>query len=994
MSLSTDDFEHFHHAVHGYSPFPWQSRLLRKVVAEQRWPRVLDLPTGCGKTTCIDIALFALALDAERQPVERSCARRIAMVVDRRVVVDQAAERGRKLLHALEAARAHEPGEPAPDVSLGGKQRTLTDGDIDILRRVSDALASLSRAGSAGEPPLAVFTLRGGIPKDDGWAHTPDQPLVIASTVDQIGSRLLMHGYGVSPGMRPVHAGLAGNDTLILLDEVHLSQPFKQTLERLGALRERFDGNGLPRRFQFAFLSATPGEDNGESFRLSDEELDPRSAIGPRLHARKSARIVKVSGRQEVAARIATEALGLLERHTVVAAVVNRVDTALGVFAALEARLGEDVVLLTGRMRPLDRDDVLARYRPRIATGERKRAADERKFVVVGTQCIEAGADFDFDAMVTESASFDALRQRFGRVDRLGEYRDTAGEGKAEGVIVHDKDVKDDPIYGETIAATIKWLDAQVDRKMKTVDFGSRSLQGAPDELLAPKTDAPTLLPAYLDLWSQTAPEPFEIPEPGLFLHGPRSGPEEVQVVWRTDIDDAAFTGQDQANIIGAVGAVPPSSLEAISLPFTVARKWLAQQEGALDRAADVEIKDDGSARVESRGRRALRWRGEQSEIVEASRIKPGDTIVVPSKYGGIDEASRCFDPRSPNAVPDLAERAALIGRGHPLLRLHPRVLDGLGLGVDPTEPGWARNALGALADDLSGWKRPWSEALAKGRQQHVVQWNGEENDGWVVLEGKRVKARRLRRMLGDEARNHASLEDGAEFTTDDEDSPYLGGEVTLETHTRDVEACVHDYAQRLGLSKELASALSLAAWLHDIGKADRRFQRLLRGGSEIAYLRDENRILAKSAMGIGSIAEHRRAQRLSGYPRGTRHEVQSLAMIEAGRDQLAGKTGDIDLDLVLHLVASHHGHCRPFAPPTEDSAPIDVRLEGLASNGLGTLSFAATSAHGLHRLDSPLADRFWALTAKYGWLELCWLEAILRLADHRASEAEAGGQE
>ncbi len=38
---------------------------------------------------------------------------------------------------------------------------------------------------ATGEEPLGVFTLRGGMPKDDGWARTPDQPLVIASTVDQ-----------------------------------------------------------------------------------------------------------------------------------------------------------------------------------------------------------------------------------------------------------------------------------------------------------------------------------------------------------------------------------------------------------------------------------------------------------------------------------------------------------------------------------------------------------------------------------------------------------------------------------------------------------------------------------------------------------------------------------------------------------------------------------------------------------------------------------------
>jgi CRISPR-associated endonuclease/helicase Cas3 len=122
------------------------------------------------------------------------------------------------------------------------------------------------------------------------------------------------------------------------------------------------------------------------------------------------------------------------------------------------------------------------------------------------------------------------------------------------------------------------------------------------------------------------------------------------------------------------------------------------------------------------------------------------------------------------------------------------------------------------------------------------------------------------------------------------------------------------------------------------------------------------------------------------------RHEVQSLALIESVLDEIKVKAHDIEL--VMHLVASHHGHCRPFAPAIEDIAPVNVILDDHESNTFGATTFGPTSsAHELYRLDSPLADRFWSLVGKYGWLELCWLETIIRLADHRASEDEEGSE-
>lgn len=996
MTLSTSDFGAFHAAVHrGKQPFAWQQRLLEQIVRDKAWPHVLDLPTGAGKTTCIDIALFALALDATNEGAERWCPRRIAMVVDRRIVVDQVAERGRSILRAL--------------------MRSTDTIVVEVARR----LCSLTRTG---EEPLGVFTLRGGMPKDDGWARTPDQPLVIASTVDQVGSRMLMQGYGVSQGMKPVHAGLLANDTLLLLDEVHLSEPFRQTLDQLARLRTRFSGSGVKTRFSHAFLSATPGAGTTTPFVLLDDEMKSDSPLGPRLHASKPTRLVEVDDRTALEKACVDQAKDMLERHRTIAVVVNRVASASVIARQLGEMLGTDatVTLLTGRMRPLDRDDVLRELRPAVQTG-RNRSDDGPKRVIVGTQCIEAGADFDFDALVTEAASLDSLRQRFGRVDRLGTYK------RAEGIIVYDSSVKDDPIYGTAIAETVKWFkeqrkerpkklkdamrkltgeakklkgdakqlaEAQIAR-MALVDFGVLAIEVPKGDglvkVLAPEQSAPTLLPAYLDLWAQTSPAPGQIPDVSLWLHGPSAGPADVQVLWRADLSEKILQLEQVEAATAIVAAVRPSSLEAMSLPFVTARAWLADQP-TRDLGDTEGATPDDSDEPKTAGRRALRWRGDESEIVCAQSdsepsLKPGDTIVVPVSYGGI--RSGCFDATSTDPIQDRAEQAELFARARPVLRLHPVVVDKLGLLLPLDDPDEARAALALLTSngDWPAWKRLWAEKLAKGRGSLVVP--GEPS--WTVIEARRVPLAALRVVLLPED----TLEDGVELTTDSDDSFHGGRAVSLSEHSADVEIFAREYATRCGLGPWLAEHVALAAWLHDIGKADRRFQLMLRGGSEIEFFKDETP-WAKSAMPPGAREAHRLARQKSGYPRGARHEVQSLAMVQGQLEAVkrglekAGATIEPDVDLVLHLVASHHGYCRPFAPAVVDQSPVDVTLAEHTSKAFGEIDFASTpSCNGLHRLDSPLADRFWGLVGKYGWQELCWLEAILRLADHRASEEE-----
>jgi CRISPR-associated endonuclease/helicase Cas3 len=90
------------------------------------------------------------------------------------------------------------------------------------------------------------------------------------------------------------------------------------------------------------------------------------------------------------------------------------------------------------------------------------------------------------------------------------------------------------------------------------------------------------------------------------------------------------------------------------------------------------------------------------------------------------------------------------------------------------------------------------------------------------------------------------------------------------------------------------------------------------------------------------------------------------------------------DPDLVIHLVGTHHGRGRPFWRPVSDPTPEVVEMV----HDDGTV-LSSPSDHKIERLDSGWTDRFWRVTNRYGYWGLAYLEAILRLADHRASQEE-----
>lgn len=957
------DFSAWFQELWGYPPFPWQAALAGRV-SQAGWPRALDLPTASGKTACMDIAIYTLAAQYERPLEERTAPRRIWFVVDRRIVVDEAFHRAAGIARQLEVA---------------------DDGPLLEVARRLRALSGTSR-------PLAAGRLRGGIPCGDGWTRIPSQPAVITSTVDQLGSRLLFRGYGHSLLAAPVQAGLAANDSLIILDEAHCSVPFLQTLEAIGRYRGgRWAEEPLPNPFSFVVMSATPPagvppESIFPGARRS-EVLD-HPALRQRLTASKRAELV-LAGRRgnendalvDKAVEYATRFIKEGKRR--VAVMVNRVPAAESAAAGLHEALARapdglhpDVVLLTGRLRPFERDELVEFWSPYL----RARGPDTppRPVIVVATQCLEVGADFSFDALITECASLDALRQRFGRLARMG-----AAHPAPAVILIRETDLnpkQPDPIYGSSLPDTWNWLKGKADGmagKSLFVDMGVEALESRlqgedTGPLLAPVAGAPVLLPAHLDLLCQTAPPAH--PEPGvsLFLHG-RPGPPEVSVLWRCDLP-ATVTGWPEA-----VSLCPPVSGEMLQAPLWRVRAWLAK-EAVPGAAADVEGGLDEQQAGAGPIRPCLLWRGrDHSKVAQnAGEIAPGDVVVAPASYGieGLGQATRSKALGSESL--DLWELARAAAGHPPSVRLNPAVLAPW-LGCPPVK---------ALLQAVTSPDR--NRDLVQDAIQAVLDYAQETADApapppdwWLAL----LRSARQGRMAGHAAGGvilfgppDSRFPAETDLFSDDDDLASAANRtVALEQHARLVRRAAEKLAG-LCLPEALHGALSAAALWHDAGKLDPRFQWLLFGGDGVAAA--SSGPVAKSAGLPSSPARRRAIREASGLPDGFRHEMLSLALAQ----HCAVLPQDRwQAELALHLIASHHGHGRPFAPVAPDPAPPDV--DGtLAGHRITWDASRRQAIPPAHRLDSGIPERFWRLTRRYGWWGLAYAEAVLRLSDWYAS--------
>ncbi|HWF20831.1 MAG TPA: type I-U CRISPR-associated helicase/endonuclease Cas3 [Acidimicrobiales bacterium] len=1019
MSGAEVEFVDFFAEVHGVRPFPWQNDLVTHVERHGAWPEVIDAPTGLGKTALLDIAVFVAARSERGGPGRR----RTFFIVDRRIVVDEAYMRACQLSSALDHAIAD-----GQDSAVGHVARAL--------RRIApDAGAPLTVPAPVTVAPtrrsvLPVTRMRGGITWDAAWLDRPDLPGLVVGTVDQLGSRLLFRGYGVSDRRKPIDAALVGTEALILVDEAHLAEAMLRTLHDAQRRDPGVEGVAPATVVQ---LSATPGSSGRRTFHFDVAAHRANDLAWSRLTATKDLRLDNCPTKATVDTMAGHAARLVRQGSGTVLAICNTVDRARLVHAALLKTAGgacepldAEVLLLIGRSRPGDREALTARLLPRFGV-DRDRDQAQRPSILVATQTVEVGANLDADGLVTESAPWDALVQRFGRLNRLGRV---TGE-KVEAVVVHDGEP--DPVYGAPRLATWTWLAGLVDAGGGTLDVSPLACRDLdpPAGVAADRSPAPMVTTPILDAWVRTAPPPHPDPPVAPYLHGLGSQAASVSIAWRDGLldDDPLDGGERAADDVGLdLAALPVLAAEQVEVPLHAARRWLAGESPPPVSDLEAEAAGDDKVRTVTEPFRALAWRqtsriaseadggspvGGRWTWVEAGDLRPGDALVVPAERGGLDRFG--WAPQSNETVVDLAEAA----RFTPLqpgsdwrrrLRLDRGTPTRLGLtGTDATE---LRRHLRELATDddastaaSSEQLGPWLAAVIE--TAHDAHPGGDTDErlpgtawtpaalatlmAWLRagVDVVPVTDRAVDVLLGDDrptgdrylltARHHADV-----VERDDElpECSSIGlRAVTLAAHHTNVGDRARQIATAIGLTTELIRAVELAARWHDLGKTEPRFQVMLCGGDPYAPLL-LNEPLAKSGIDPDDRAAYRSARLRSGLPPGARHEAWSAGLVRRHLDRPGAEP--VDHDLVVHLVASHHGHARPWLPPVIDSTPTEVNAAVHA--GDTTAPASPEQVRSDETVDLTHPARFALLNGRYGRWGLALLEAIVRCADMTVS--------
>jgi CRISPR-associated endonuclease/helicase Cas3 len=855
--------------------------------------------------------------------VARACGaslpRRLLYVVDRRAVVDQATEVAIALRNWIEK-NAHLKG------TLGLKDR-----------------------------PLPTSTLRGQYADNREWLEDPSAPAIIVGTVDMIGSRLLFEGYGVSRKMRPYHAGLLGVDTLLVLDEAHLTPPFEHLLRAIASdpvfrPRDPQCDSHVP-RFKLLALTATGRTQGGDTLGLTLDDFK-HEILKKRLNAKKSLRLLHLD--RELEDALANHAWtlagdGKQSVRVIVYSdsrkVAQKAREAIEKLAKGDRKAGRAAVkiepeLFVGGRRVFEREKAKKRLEKLgfIAGSKAERTCPAFLFA---TSAGEVGVDLDADHMVCDLVAWERMVQRLGRVNRRGEP-----EGHVAKVVVlvasqpkpdegtqkalhkaerNDEQKRKVREWEEAWQRPFGLLPAQpdgcVDASVRAL-FELRELAKKEPELekvlcdaTSPEPLRPALTFPLVEAWSLTSLKKHPgRPAVQPWLRGWVDDPPETALVWRTYLPvRKGGTAPRKAEIEAFFEAAPPHTSELLEAETFRVADWVftrvkkTGKEHADQNSSELEVRlcdedvvafvldPDGTLR-KTFTLGALKSPQDKDKFKnEFKDTLSGATLIVDARLGGLKDG----------LLDDKAEDRPLTADGN----------EWLGEGV-----------VGFRVRSIDSAESKPHEANWRERFRFACEVSEEgQPSRWLVV---------------DKWRNDAATEDDRS-----EGTPQL-----LQAHQNHAEQRARELAKALGLSREHGEILVLAARLHDEGKRSTRWQRAFNAPKDGVYAKTE-----------GSINQ--------GLLDGYRHELGSVLRVES--EPRVRNLPEDQRDLVLHLIAAHHGFARPvIATNSCEEAPPTV----------------------LDEKAGEIALRFARLQKQWGPWGLAWWESLLRAADQLASRDYATG--
>lgn len=921
----------------GQTPFPWQERLLTEHFAEGSIPDALDIPTGLGKTSVIAIWTAARAAGA-------NVPRRLVYIVDRRAVVDQATD---------EAERIRSVIDEAPEL-----KRAL----------------GLTRA-------LPISTLRGQHVDNWEWLEDPAAPAIVVGTVDMIGSRLLFEGYRCSRRMRPYHAALLGADALIVLDEAHLVPAF-EAMVRAVAQNESLKPQASVREVvppsRVMSLSAT-GRRAASTFQLDGADRE-HVVVKRRLDAKKRVRIAPTVEANVLAKALASKAWELTDNGRRASRVIVFVDgrtTAQEVNEAIEQlaqgdgtspKIAIDTELFVGGRRVAEREQAAKRL-VELGVIAGSKSNPTTPVFVIATSAGEVGVDLDADHAVLDLVEWERMVQRLGRVNRRGEGAadvwivPSALDGKTKEALEKDEklqaqqrksedgnadaeedDGNDDGSGDESSDKPPKGLKKDerwrverwrrrhaTERAIRSLPSSDVTYDASPRALTALRRgedtarwieEGSTLAPLHPELtravvesWSMTSLEDHTgRTSVRPWLRGWVDEDAQTTVVWRTWLPR-------RADAEAFFEAAPMETLETLETKSKTVLDWFGKR-----------VKQTAKAYEEARRAPQNDNTGQEDAETAGKRppLTPDDVVmfVLDHSYRGHTLGTL--------AGLDKKERDQLL-----------RDIAGETVVVD------AR--LGGL--DQNGLLDPKTDQATDVNEKFQLPFrvrDVENPDTLADDDDWRVEATFVSRTNDDgEAVAWLVVETDPTQQSTTADGRSTGCEQRLDEHQAFAGRHARRIGQRAGLRPEHVDILALAAVLHDEGKKAERWQRAFRAP-------EVKRPLGKTmSRPIQSI--------LAGY----RHELGSLPYAE--RDSRVAALSPEDRDLVLHLIAAHHGFARPL-----------LRTDGCNDAPPSALVERARA----------IALRFARLEKRWGPWGLAWWEALLRAADQGASREndERGG--